>query len=97
MLVFVVEAYSVGRFLLTGFLLGTPSERQLTRIFQQNTLRQQIRASATKNTLRTKHRDRGPRQFTMDCRSAACPSSRGGDHCRKARYLRGVEIQDGQD
>lgn len=32
----------------------------------------------------------------MDCRSAARRSSRGGDHCRKARYLRGAEIPDGQ-
>src|ERR1700674_2245823 len=47
-------------------------------------------------TSRNKHCDRGPRQFTMDCRSAVRRSSRGGDHCRKGRYLRGVEIPDGQ-
>jgi hypothetical protein len=46
---------------------------------------------------RNKHRDRGPRQFTTDCRSAVRRSSRGGDHCHKGRYLRGAEIPDGQD
>ena len=73
----------------TGLVPGTPSGGQSTRTFRQNTCRQPIKAPASKKTSGTKHHDRGV--FTMDCRLAVRRSNRGGDHCRKARYLHGYK------
>jgi hypothetical protein len=75
--------------LLPGFAVRTSVIKNLPTEYASTT----NKSIRHQENLATKHRDRGPRQFTTDCRSAVRRSSRDGDHCRKARYLRGVEIR----